>query len=235
MHLVVGTPMYGGLCCSEYTKSLLQLQSHLEGNGHRLTTIFVGNESLVPRARNKIARLFLENTLDASHLLFMDADQEFTVGAVMKMLSEDKDIIAGPVPMKGIAWDRVRRAIEKGVVELESMTGIFNVVPLEGEEIGSDPFRVKYAGSGFMLIRRSAFDKTKPRVETYSDRGEHTYNFFTQAVHEGELLSEDFNFCRLYGGDIWLAPYASAGHFGAYRFRGNFMAALQLEAMDAGQ
>jgi len=201
MHLVVGTPMYGGLCCSEYVKSLLQLQSHLESNGH-----------LVPRARNKIARLFLEKTLDASHLLFMDADQEFSVGSVMKMLTEDKDIIAGLVPMKGIAWDRVRRAVEKGVVELESMTGIFNVVP-----------------------RRSAFDKIKARVESYSDRGEHTYNFFTQAVHGDELLSEDFNFCRLYGGDIWVAPYASAGHFGAYRFRGNFMAALQLEAMDAGQ
>jgi len=189
MHLVVGTPMYGGLCCSEYVKSLLQLQSHLESNGHRLTTIFVGNESLVPRARNKIARLFLEKTLDASHLLFMDADQEFSVGSVMKMLTEDKDIM-----------DRVRRAVEKGVVELESMTGIFNVVPLEDEQVGSDPFRVKYAGSGFMLIRRSAFDKIKARVESYSDRGEHTYNFFTQAVHGDELLSEDFNFCRLYGG-----------------------------------
>jgi len=234
MHLVVGTPMYGGLCCSEYVKSLLQLQSHLESNGHRLTTIFVGNESLVPRARNKIARIFLEQTLDASHLLFMDADQEFAVPDLMRMLGAEKEIIAGLVPMKGIAWDRVRRGVEKNILELEALTGIFNVVPLEDEEVSGEPFQVKYAGSGYMLIRRSAFDKTKAKVETYSDRGEQTYNFFTQAVHDGELLSEDFNFCRLYGGEIWVDPRARVGHFGAYRFRGSFMAALQLEAMDAG-
>ena len=34
MHLVVGTPMYGGMCCSEYVQSMLQLQSDMERSGH---------------------------------------------------------------------------------------------------------------------------------------------------------------------------------------------------------
>jgi hypothetical protein len=70
MHLVIGTPMYGGMCCSEYTQSLLQLQSDMERNGHKMTCVFLGNESLIQRARNTVAHHFLQT--DASHLLCID-------------------------------------------------------------------------------------------------------------------------------------------------------------------
>jgi len=50
IHLVIGTPMYGGMCTSEYTQSLLNLsESANKSEGVKLTTIFLGNESLIQR------------------------------------------------------------------------------------------------------------------------------------------------------------------------------------------
>ena len=72
IHLVIGTPMYGGMCTSEYTQSLLNLsESANNSEGVKLTTIFLGNESLIQRGRNTIAYHFM-NLPDATHLLFID-------------------------------------------------------------------------------------------------------------------------------------------------------------------
>ena len=98
MHLVVGTPMYGGMCCSEYTQSMLQLQSDMERNGHKLTCVFLGNESLIQRARNTVAHHFLET--DASHLLFIDADQKFVANDIARMIKADKGIIDARVAVR---------------------------------------------------------------------------------------------------------------------------------------
>lgn len=76
MHLVIGTPCYGGMMCTEYTQSLLSLKEACMQYGIKLTCIFLGNESLIQRGRNTIAHHFLRIP-DATHLLFIDADQRF--------------------------------------------------------------------------------------------------------------------------------------------------------------
>lgn len=231
MHLVVGTPMYGGMCCSEYTQSMLQLQSDMERNGHKLTCIFLGNESLIQRARNTVAHHFLQT--DASHLLFIDADQKFRPGDIVKMLQADKGIIAGCVPMKGINWQRVRQGAVLNHKELHKLTGIFNIHPLDGHKMVNpeEPFQVQYAGTGFMLINRDVFETLKPHSAVYTNggetipKGEEVYDFFPVGVTDGKLLSEDFNFCHLYrehGGAVWAAPWCELGHFGSYLFSGQY-------------
>lgn len=231
MHLVVGTPMYGGMCCSEYTKSILALQSDMEKTGHKLTCVFLGNESLIQRARNTVAHHFLET--DASHLLFIDADQSFRNIDIVKMIQADKDIIVGPVPMKGINWNRVKQGAVLNHPRLDLLTGIFNINKLEGHEMkGPDePFQIKHGGTGFMLIKREVFEKLKNSVGTYTNGrqsipdGEKVYDFFQVAIHEGLLLSEDFWFChkwREVGGTVWAAPWCELGHFGSYLFSGQY-------------
>jgi len=219
------------MCCSEYVKSLLALQSGLEAHKHQMTCVFLGNESLIQRARNTIVHIFLKT--DASHLLFMDGDQSFRSSDVAKMIKADKGIIAGPVPMKGINWDRVRYGALSNHPNLSELTGIFNIQ--EGEEKMTDPnvpFRVKYAGTGFMLIRRDVFEDLMPHLDWYESKGnsipvgEKIYNFFQVENVDNHLLSEDFNFCNLYrrhcNGEIWLAPWCEVGHFGAYHFSGQY-------------
>ena len=108
IHLVIGTPMYGGMCTSEYTQSLLNLsESANKSDNVKLTTIFLGNESLIQRGRNTIAHHFM-NLPDATHLLFIDADIKFRVQDIVKMIQADKSLIIGPVGLKGYNWDEIR-------------------------------------------------------------------------------------------------------------------------------
>jgi len=231
MHLVIGTPMYGGMCCSEYTQSLLQLQSDMERNGHKMTCVFLGNESLIQRGRNTIAHHFLKT--DASHLLFIDADQKFRPQDIVKMIQADKPLIAGCVPMKGINWQRVRQGAVLNHKELHKLTGIFNIHELEGHKMVNpeQPFQVEWAGTGFMLIRRDAFETLIPHVRQYTNGGqsipdgEPVHDFFQVGMSGDKLLSEDFFFCHNYrehGGEVWAAPWCELGHFGAYLFSGQY-------------
>jgi hypothetical protein len=111
MHLVVGTPCYGGMMCTEYTQSLLDLKEACLTNNIKLTCIFLGNESLIQRGRNTIAHHFMKMQ-DATHLMFIDADQKFLANDIALMIKADKGIIGGPVPMKGIDWERVRQGFK---------------------------------------------------------------------------------------------------------------------------
>ena len=232
MHLVVGTPCYGGMMCTEYTQSLLDLKEACLTNNIKLTCIFLGNESLIQRGRNTIAHHFM-NMQDASHLMFIDADQKFLANDIALMIKADKGIIGGPVPMKGIDWERVRQGAVLNHPNLSSLSGIFNINKLKNHEmIASNlPFQVKHIGTGFMLIRRDVFEKIKPHVGWYTNTGNATdandkiYDYFKVQNVNNELLSEDYNFCHMYrehGGTIWAAPWCVLGHFGSYLFSGQY-------------
>lgn len=232
MHLVIGTPCYGGMMCTEYTQSLLALKEACLQYNIKMTCIFLGNESLIQRGRNTIAHHFLQ-ILDATHLMFIDADQKFVPNDIARMIRADKGIIGGAVPMKGIDWDRVRMGAVLNHPELHKLTGIFNINKLPGHEmVSSDtPFQVKHVGTGFMLIRRDVFEKLKPHVGWYKNGGssispeDKVYDFFKVQNVNNELLSEDYNFCHMYrekGGTVWVAPWCELGHFGAYLFSGQY-------------
>ena len=232
MHLVVGTPCYGGMMCTEYTQSLLDLKEACLTNNIKLTCIFLGNESLIQRGRNTIAHHFMKMQ-DATHLMFIDADQKFLANDIALMIKADKGIIGGPVPMKGIDWERVRQGAVLNHPNLSSLSGIFNINKLKNHEmIASNlPFQVKHIGTGFMLIRRDVFEKIKSHVGWYTSTGNTTdvndkiYDYFKVQNVNNELLSEDYNFCHMYrehGGTIWAAPWCVLGHFGSYLFSGQY-------------
>ena len=234
MHLVIGTPCFGGQMCTEYTQSLLALKEACMQYGIKMTCIFLGNESLIQRGRNTIAHHFLQME-DATHLMFIDADQRFRANDIALMIKADKGIIGGPVPMKGIDWNRVRQGAVLNHPNLAALTGIFNLNKLEGHDMVSpdQPFQVEHIGTGFMLIRRDVFEDLKSHTQTYTNGGasiapdEEVHDFFRVQVQDGKLLSEDYHFCheyRKHGGTVWAAPWCELGHFGAYCFSGVYAA-----------
>ena len=87
--------------CTEYTQSLLALKEACMVNNIKLTCVFLGNESLVQRGRNTIAHHFMQMQ-DATHLIFIDADQKFVANDIARMIKADKGLVGGPVPMKGV-------------------------------------------------------------------------------------------------------------------------------------
>lgn len=238
-HLAVGTPMYGGMCTNEYTQSLLTLAEGIYKSDNKMTTIFLGNESLIQRGRNTIVYHFLNTT--ATHLLFIDADIGFRSQDIAKMIASDKELIIGPVPMKGIDWEQVRYAVLAGKQDIYSHTGIFNITHLSNSIMVSEnePFEIKHGGGAFMLIKREVFESLIPYTPYYTNGGvsispsSNVYNFFRVEIIPGtqELLSEDYFFCESYrniGGKVYCAPWCNNRHSGTYIFNGNYIKKFEL-------
>ena len=235
IHLVIGTPMYGGMCTSEYTQSLLNLsEAANKSEGVKLTTIFLGNESLIQRGRNTIAHHFM-NLPDATHLLFIDADIKFRVEDIVKMIQADKSLIIGPVALKGYNWDEIRQAAINGEDDIGRTGGVFNINHLPGIDMvdENEPFEIEHGGNAFMMIRRDVFETLKPHTPIYTNRartlpdGVEIFDYFRVEINKdtNHLLSEDYFLCHSYrqvGGKVWCAPWVETGHFGSHLFNGKY-------------
>ena len=234
IHLVIGTPMYGGMCTSEYTQSLLNLSESANKSGVKLTTIFLGNESLIQRGRNTIAHHFM-NLPDATHLLFIDADIKFRTEDIVKMIQADKSLIIGPVALKGYNWDEIRQAAIKGEDDIGRTGGVFNINHLPGIDMvnENEPFEIEHGGNAFMMIRRDVFETLKPHTPIYTNGGRslpdgvEIFDYFRVEINKdtNHLLSEDYFLCHSYrqvGGKVWCAPWVETGHFGSHLFNGKY-------------
>ena len=235
IHLVIGTPMYGGMCTSEYTQSLLNLsESANNSEGVKLTTIFLGNESLIQRGRNTIAHHFM-NLPDATHLLFIDADIKFRTQDIVKMIQADKSLIIGPVALKGYNWDEIRSAAINGEYDIQRTGGVFNINKLPDIDMvdENEPFEIEHGGNAFMMIRRDVFETLKPHTPIYTNGGRslpdggEIYDYFRVEINKdtNHLLSEDYFLCHSYrqvGGKVWCAPWVETGHFGSHLFNGKY-------------
>jgi len=235
IHLVIGTPMYGGMCTSEYTQSLLNLsEAANKSEGVKLTTIFLGNESLIQRGRNTIAHHFMELP-DATHLLFIDADIKFRVEDIVKMIQADKSLIIGPVALKGYNWEEIRQAAVNGEDDIGRTGGVFNINYLPGIDMvdENEPFEIEHGGNAFMMIRRDVFETLKPHTPIYTNGGRslpdgvEIYDYFRVEINKdtNHLLSEDYFLCHSYrqvGGKVWCAPWVETGHFGSHLFNGKY-------------
>ena len=234
LHLVIGTPMYGGMCTSEYTQSLLNLSESANKSGVKLTTIFLGNESLIQRGRNTIAHHFM-NIPDATHLLFIDADIKFRTEDIVKMIAADKSLIVGPVALKGYDWEEIRQAAVNGEDDIGRTGGVFNINKLSGIDMVDEntPFEIEHGGNAFMMIRRDVFETLKPHTPIYTNGGRslpdgvEIYDYFRVEINKdtNHLLSEDYFLCHSYrqlGGKVWCAPWVETGHFGSHLFNGKY-------------
>ena len=234
LHLVIGTPMYGGMCTSEYTQSLLNLSESANKSDVKLTTIFLGNESLIQRGRNTIAHHFMELP-DATHLLFIDADMKFRTEDIVRMIQADKSFIVGPVALKGYNWEEIRQAAINGEDEINRTGGIFNINKLPGIDMvdENEPFEIEHGGNAFMMLRRDVFETLKPHTPIYTNGGAslpdgcEIYDYFRVEINKdtNHLLSEDYFLCHSYrqlGGKVWCAPWVETGHFGSHLFNGKY-------------
>jgi hypothetical protein len=237
--IFIATPMYGGMCAGFYTQSIIQLLTTCQANGVDADFSFMFNESLITRARNSLTHTFLKT--DCSHLMFIDSDIKFRAEDVIHMIRADKDILCGIYPKKEINWHSVKAAMDRGVPfdQLKSHTGSFvvNLVNYVGEvtvPVG-EPVEIFNGGTGFMLIKRSVFDKLGESVPSYSNdvvdlggkmqHSEPIKEFFTTSIEPGtnRLLSEDYHFCRIWreaGGQVYAAPWCHLSHIGTYAFEG---------------
>jgi len=201
--IMFATPCYGGMVTQEYLESQLALKGTLMLIDLKHEHLFIKNESLIPRGRNTCAATFLKS--ECTHLMFIDADIQFTPDDVAKLWNLQKGVGCGVYPMKQegapyAAWVGGKLLVDK--------------------DMAKEPFKVDYAGTGFMIIHREVFvrlQKAHPEWKYEESYGE-AWAFFQDPIEEGIHLSEDYFFCKRYreiGGEVWMDPRVRLKHVGS--------------------
>lgn len=241
-----GVPCYGGQVDWTWVQSVLKLERVTEIIGDMTC---VPNDSLVPRARNTLAHEFLRGVLKLDEagqpvrvlydwLLFIDTDIGFEPWQVVRLFEHGTQggmkIVCGMYPMKKLKPQFV-----------------MNALPDSLPDPTTDIARVRDAGTGFMLIHRSVFERM---IDAYGDEisyhgddnegGQLRYDFFGVGPHYDKFakrrryLSEDYMFTQRWielGESVFMDTRIQLKHVGKATFpftREEFMEALPVyEAM----
>jgi hypothetical protein len=243
--IFIATPCYGGQLTEAYFRSTIRLLTFC--NQHQIPIAFgtIANESLVTRARNVLVAYFLQSNF--TRLMFIDADIEFQVEDVIKLVAHNKDVAVGAYPKKGVNWQRIAGSVrqekdkqfdDKSIASFGSDYAInFKFLNREQKQIAIENglIRLHDGATGFMMIKREVIDKMITQypelkynndLNTPPELNDHFYAFFDTMIDpkDKRYLSEDYTFSRRWqdmGGEIWLDPSISLNHYGSFNFQGN--------------
>ncbi len=209
--IMVGTPCYNGMLHQDYVKSVIEFSQM----GIPITYVHIGNESLITRGRNAIVSLYYANKDKFDYLLFLDADVYLPPSGLIKLIQSNKDVVAAPVPMKGLG-PNAQRHYNVGEI-------------LERGEIA----KVEHVGTAVFMLSTKAVEllinECKKENKVYNSnslsRGDAPintqYDVFSVGVIDGQYYSEDFFVCRKLrqlGFDINLCTTIDIRHNGMYVF-----------------
>src|SRR5271155_4913575 len=163
VNLVIATPCYGGQISVLYAGSLIKLQTLLRAYGNiNLKILFKDGDALITRARARASLIsqFLDDA-EATHLLFIDADIGFEPDQVLRLIECGADTCAAIYPIKRIDWAKVKSIVEAGRPDpgAAALKYVFEVDDPGAVVEKSGFIKVRYAGNGFLLIRRQAIER----------------------------------------------------------------------------
>lgn len=228
MKVFIACPSFGYQINSQTTASLVVLTKELAERG-----IFGGFSALsfpdIVDLRNVFLTTFYD-ALDATHMLFVDADMQFEPELVGDMLLADKPLIGALYPKKRLPLAWVGSALTP---EAEPKDGLLE---LEG------------LGCGVMLIRRDCItdmiEAGKVDIQTdlggSSLRGLLEQHGITRLIHgfdrivtdDNRHLSEDLSFChrhRASGGKVYAAINHAVTHLGTMPFTAKYSDMLRMK------
>lgn len=216
MNVLFATPAYDSSVRLEFLESLMKSLDLCRQAGIETNFVAVGGDCYVARARNTLARQFLDS--DATHLFFLDADMGWDPEGVLKILRHDRPIVGGAYPLKREAEDYP----------------VSMICDPDGRcAYDGDLMEAEWVPTGFLCIRREVFsDLTSHGLAApYQGAGAfgmenaQMHNFFECSMDSGRWWGEDTFFCRKVrqlGIKIWLDPDINFKHAGGKVFTGNF-------------
>jgi hypothetical protein len=130
--------------------------------------------------------MFLDKP-EATHLLFIDADQGFEPEQVFRLVAFGAEVSAAVSPRRVINWDKIERAGKEG--RNPRAAGLDYVVNLKCDSAGRIAARNGFAqataiGTGFMLIARSAVLKlcaAHPELRCWIEESEAQNRIITES------------------------------------------------------
>jgi hypothetical protein len=239
-HLVVATPCFGGQVSSIYASSLFALQRAVHSMSNvQLKVHLRDGDALITRARANLVTLFLDDPA-TTHLLFIDADIGFKPEQVFRLIESGADVVAGCYPIKRVNWEKAKRAMAAGRpdVAASSLDYVLELDNPDEVRVVNGFTRVRYAGTGFLMIRRHVLEKmcAHPGYAPLQFFREHSRDALTGSPNRfalfecmidpatGTYLSEDFAFCKRWtdlGGEIWVDLDSRLDHVGPSVFHGD--------------
>jgi hypothetical protein len=237
VNLVIATPCFGGQVSALYAASLFKLQQLIRSyGGLALKVLFKDGDALITRARASLLSQFLDDPL-ATHLLFLDADIGFEPEQVLRLIQCGADMCAAVYPVKRLDWDKVRQTIETARPDpaTAALSYVFEVDDPSAVIERASFVKVRYAGTGFLMVRRQAAEKMCARYPDLQYKRDHSIDgatvsdnrfalFECMIADDGTYLSEDFAFCKRWtdmGGEIWADLKSTLCHVGPMTFRGD--------------
>lgn len=175
------TPCYGGNITSGYFHSIVNLFPYAMENGINLSIETLPNCSLISLGRNVMLRRAMHDK-SWTHVLWIDSDLRFEPHYIHAMILDDKDIVGGFYPKKGLPID-------------------FASSPAPGGEETEFLYETMYVATGFMLIKREVVEAM---YESFKDELSFKYQgddsfvdlFGTIIDENGLYLTEDYAFCH---------------------------------------
>jgi hypothetical protein len=235
--LVIATPCFGGQISVQYAASLLKLQARLRSySGVNLKVRFKEGDALITRARASLISQFLDDA-DATHLLFVDADIGFEPEQVLRLVQCGAEVVLRFIRSSGSIGPKSNQPSRRRVpirrlrrCHTSSKATIRMAVTAQSGFV-----KVRYAGTGFLMIRRAALERmcaSYPRLRYKRDHSldaavesEKRFALFESMIAEdGTYLSEDFAFCKRWsdiGGEIWADLNSRLNHVGQIAFCGD--------------
>jgi hypothetical protein len=184
--VLIGLPIYDNRIDCDILQEMLEAKDDPECVVKGIQ--YYNGDSLIPRGRNKIAKMFLET--DCKYLMFIDSDIRFQRWMINRLRSHDKGIVGGVYLKKTLPYQPVMNAMLGQEGELAIMREI---------------------GTGFMMIRRDVFGAFRsmwPEYDYVNDDDEQAgvyHDWFKTGVFRkqgddlrkpGRYLSEDYYFCQ---------------------------------------
>ena len=227
--LWIACPAYGSKIDLDFATSLMSCFAQLECVGDLQ---FGGGDSLVSRARNNLAAMFLHGRV---RKVMLDGKIEERLVKFDWLLFLDTDLIFKPDDVKMLYELALRKGpgVYAGTYPLKTIKPKIVFNPRPNSKVDENGVvSVQEAGTGFMMIHRSVFlqmTKAYPENDFLSDNGDGfaagmtlKHDFFQVGVYRENgkhprYLSEDWFFCRKWidmGGDIYMQTRICANHIG---------------------
>jgi hypothetical protein len=207
--VLFATPVHGGWVSMDYAACMFATQAEMARRRIPCAVRMIAGRYWTDIARNELVDYFLKSDLGFTDLFFIDADEGWDEKVIPRFLRYRQDVVAGLPPKKCDEEQYHSNAIT-GVIE----DGLFQALE---------------AGTGFMRIRRSVFERMdkafdfKPLME--GEAGwPHTPYFQSGNTPYGRI-GEDIFFCRqmcAMGEFVWIDSDVNFVHRGDKAWQGNF-------------
>lgn len=251
--VLIAVPTYDGKLYIETSKSITNTIIALmneKASGHLIS---ISNCAFISHARNAMVGDFFARK-EKTHLLFVDADMEWSPHTILRLLRANVPVAAAPYVAKNYDYPLPRGQHYRDVNALHAAAVNWNVqlenpAMMAGEQklapINQGFTRVSRVGAGILLLRRDCIDAMIQKysdTEYYFDKFDSSegsgsnkryFGLFNTDIDENKtFVGEDYAFCDRWvkgcGGEIWCDIDARVAHYGNHRYVGSLQESLRI-------